>query len=109
MDELRHTLETYIDKVKAEAFSEGWNACLEKMPKWIPVTERLPVEMQIVLVTVRFPFNGVVKCCTAYQRQVGNYPKWKFPAGCSYEVDVSDCDVIAWMPLPEPYKRDVEK
>lgn len=29
MDELNHILKTYIDKVKAKAFAEGWNACLE--------------------------------------------------------------------------------
>lgn len=33
MDELNHIIKQYIDKVKAEAFAEGWNACLEKMPK----------------------------------------------------------------------------
>lgn len=33
MDELNHTLERYIEKVKAKAFAEGWNACLEKMPR----------------------------------------------------------------------------
>ena len=30
MDELRHILKTYIDKVKAEAFAEGWNACAKE-------------------------------------------------------------------------------
>ena len=30
MDEFRHILETYIDKVKAKAFSEGWNACAKE-------------------------------------------------------------------------------
>ena len=33
MDELNHILKTYIDKVKAKAFAEGWNACLEEMPR----------------------------------------------------------------------------
>lgn len=30
MDELNHILKTYIDKVKAKAFSEGWNACAKE-------------------------------------------------------------------------------
>lgn len=30
MDELNHILKTYIDKVKAKAYAEGWNACAKE-------------------------------------------------------------------------------
>jgi len=33
MDELNHIIEMNLEKVKAKAFAEGWNACLEKMPR----------------------------------------------------------------------------
>lgn len=33
MDELNQILEMNLEKVKAKAFAEGWNACLEEMPK----------------------------------------------------------------------------
>ena len=57
---------------------------------WIPVTERLPKDKEPVLVTVKW-FDGV----TRMQRDAHFKGGW-----------LSDCDdsqVIAWMPLPEPY------
>ena len=47
MDELNHILKTYIDKVKSKAFAEGWNACLEKMPRVKTLTGIMVVDGKI--------------------------------------------------------------
>lgn len=73
-----------------------------KNPRWIPVEERLPEEDTIVLLTV----SGLYSCITFSDAiELGNlcsdgewfiegYPDWDDP------------NVIAWMPLPEPYQKE---
>lgn len=64
--------------------------------RWIPVSERLPVSDEDVLVT-----NGK-----------GIYIGWidltdkKWRVDCSSEYFMED--IIAWMPLPQPYKAESE-
>lgn len=70
--------------------------------RWIPVEERLPEEDTIVLLTV----SGLYSCITFSDAiELGNlcsdgewfiegYPDWDDP------------NVIAWMPLPEPYQKE---
>lgn len=62
---------------------------LEKyfIPRWIPVSEKLPEENGGYLVTVK---RGYVTTAL----WVGNVENWK--------------EVTAWMPLPEPYKAESE-
>lgn len=72
-------------------------------PQWIQVSERLPKESGIYLVTVKT--DGV------------EYFESEFPNGFVY-VSTYDAvimnwgyggkNVIAWMPLPEPYEGDKE-
>lgn len=57
--------------------------------RWIPVSERLPEENEMVIVTSEF---GNVTLSTYWKK--------------SYFWD--DNHVIAWMPLPEPYKAESE-
>lgn len=67
--------------------------------RWIPVSERLPEKQDCYLVTTKWKgsYSGDVYIEThvAYYRKK---PKeW-------------DCvDIIAWMPLPEPYKAESEE
>ena len=70
--------------------------------RWIPVEERLPEEDTIVLLTV----SGLYSCITFSDAiELGNlcsdgewfiegYPDWDDP------------NVTAWMPLPEPYRKE---
>ena len=58
---------------------------------WIPVSERLPDKMGSYITTI-------------------NCGKYGFATGQRYffndEIGWNDKDVIAWMPLPEPYKKE---
>lgn len=70
----------------------------EKENGWIPVSERLPEEFENVLTSVKF-----TECLGRYGtfQKIGHidyYGKWK--------GDYIGGEVIAWRPLPEPYKED---
>lgn len=62
--------------------------------KWIPVSERVPDVGKSVLVTVVIP-DGQRECYVSEWI----YNKWS--GVCGFEVS-------AWMPLPEPYRKDDE-
>ena len=75
LDELQVT----VEGLKAE------NSELKaRVPKWIPVEERLPSKAGKYLVTVK---NGNV--------YAGTFDVYS---------ERFQCEAVAWMPLPEPYK-----
>lgn len=65
--------------------------------KWIPVTKRLPEDYVIVLVSGRV--NGLAATNMAFCKDRKWYRTfdWK-----EWKVDIE-----AWMPLPEPYEKDL--
>ena len=75
-------------------------------PKWIPCSERIPEEPKENLV-----FDG--KCLEVYlvttkygsSDQDKVYPFRAFWNGINFTDGWGILDVIAWMPLPEPYKE----
>ena len=68
---------------------------------WIPVSERLP-ELDVDVLVTDIHGNRFVH--TLYAGKDGTF-YWEDDAG--FFVDFND--VIAWMPLPEPYKAESEK
>ena len=97
----------YVEEGTAEGFISDMRHFLEMLPsaepQWIPVSERLPKETGIYLVTLKT--DGVA------------YFEDEFPHGfvyaSAYEAvtmhwGYCDKNVIAWMPLPEPYEGDKE-
>lgn len=70
--------------------------------KWIPVKERLPKEDDLVLVTVNGIYNHITfsdvielgELCSDGTWFIDGYPDWNNP------------NVVAWMPLPEPYQEE---
>ena len=68
----------------------------ETSDKWIPCSERLPEEGVTVLCTEK----GTQKVYVGWYLTIKNqYHGW-------LDSDGFSMDVIAWMPLPEPYKGE---
>ena len=78
-------------KVQHDALREALDRVPSAEPerKWIPVTERLPEERKNVLVTT---IDGDIK--VSYRSDV------------TYWWNIGRGGVVAWMPLPEPYRGD---
>lgn len=86
------------------------------IPRWIPVTERLPEEDKEVLISYRYKegegdTSHVKIDITSYGQmyfggnKVGKTKHWRAP----FEYFESNYEVIAWMPLPKPYKGGDEE
>ena len=62
---------------------------------WIPVSEALPELEKDVLVTTE---NGYI--------YIANYDKVFDKTGWFESIECYELDVIAWQPLPEPYREE---
>ena len=90
----RRTLEEYIsDTLPYVSNSENPNK-----GEWIPVTERVPEKNAEVLATTEW---GSITIAERYS--ANDY----FINEGTTNADVDD--IIAWMPLPEPYKAESEE
>lgn len=90
---------------------------IDAVPRWIPCEERLPNDDEDVLISYCHKegegnTSHVYIDITSYGQmyfggnRVGDYKHWRAP----FEYFESNYEVIAWMPLPEPYgeRRDDE-
>lgn len=103
--DIKDELEEYKQLGTLEEVREAAKRQKTKVGEWIPCTKRLPKDSEeFVLVQVSGkPQKNITMldalCLAQYSEDAGwileLYPEWKAP------------DVIAWMPLPEPYKPDI--
>lgn len=87
--------ETLVDV--AENRLENWfNELPPIQPeqRWIPVSERLPEEGKVVLTQAKFKDD--VKMAVSSRIDYNYWTTW----------GTRDINIIAWMPLPEPYKGE---
>lgn len=87
-------------------YQAGYRQALKDRPKgeWIPVSERLPRARESVLLAVNHKYgNWVGEGC--YWETTDNHIIWK---GYRWNATYWDDEIIAWMPLPKPYREDGE-
>lgn len=105
IDRLVKHLEWGWTEETAEAIESGIQALKENT--WIPCSERMPEEpkenpvfdgkyLEVYLVTTKYGSNEQDKA----------YPFRAFWNGINFTDGWRILDVIAWMPLPEPYKGE---
>lgn len=79
------------------------NEVINKLPsiqpeqRWIPVTERLPEEGEVVLTQAKFKDD--MKMAVSSRIDYNYWTAW----------GTRDINIIAWMPLPEPYQEGEQK
>ena len=95
IEELTATAESY--KRSMEAWADEAARAHDMMPRWVPMTERLPKEGEFVLVYGNLYPNkhdgGVVA--------VSKRMDWNYWQGFGRERNITH-----WMPLPEPPKEE---
>ena len=109
---LNEAIKRYTDNAEYERTHGNLQGCLEfrqlaeylkelkqlrEQTKWIPISERLPNKKEEVLATTEW---GEI---TIAERYIEN--EWIIQEGYN---NADDDDIIAWMPLPEPYKAESE-
>ena len=92
--------ETGLDCMYEEETQEALDMAIKALEsqRWIPVSERLPENQDCYLVTTKWKgsYSGDVYIETNMAVYREKPKEW-------------DCvDVIAWMPLPQPYKGESE-
>ena len=97
-----------IDVLSQYPFEKVVNciSILEELPsaqpeqRWTPVSEGLPKENKTVIASTLYGVFPEAK----YTKEYGW--EWAYEAGADYWEEIEG--VIAWMPLPEPYKGEKE-
>ena len=110
-------IEPYINAptIPLPDFKEGYKQAIldgktnysRQLGEWITVNERLPEDMQKVLIWFEYYRYGDFNCM--YQTYGFGYVcDGKWSSFINGETDWQDHKIIAWQPLPEPYKENNE-
>jgi len=94
--------------VKDDAYRRGYeqgkaDANHPEIPdSWVPVTERLPEIGELVLVCCMYG-DGYKDQAMDFRAKDGN---WWLDITFDDPDPAECCKVVAWMPLPEPYRKE---
>ena len=82
---------------------------LEQEPKWIPVSERLPKSCGMYIVTRKiYDCPDTAPIIMSDESWFDGQNTWHNDNRINHKRGYLS-DVIAWMPLPEPYKAESEE
>lgn len=95
-------LSDYSDRLWRKAYDQGR---ADAEPRWIPVSERLPEEEDYHDFW-EFPDGAVLWCKDTGEIGIGWY--YKLSNNWSDLWDNAVRNIVAWMPLPEPWKGGAE-
>lgn len=73
----------------------------DRLGQWIPCSERLPKDRQIVVADIECSIEGRM-CIFAYFKIVDHMEHW-INANTGFPVLAN---VVQWTPLPEPYREE---
>ena len=94
----------HVPIIKLGAFLDGYEMGLKALEqKWIPVSERLPENYGEYICTMSN--DNVQECGFVPSGEKGLIPGWSTCEADGFKK-LDYRDIIAWMPLPEPYKED---
>lgn len=82
-------------------YEDGAKAARSAQPGWIPVTARLPEDAYGCLVTVHYDDYHTGEHDAVYREAVG----WDGETWNDWSGLPIDDEVVAWMPLPTPYRE----
>lgn len=86
-----------LSRAQEQWINQERNALLKSIPKWIPVTERLPENFKRVLIAVNLPGHEPVQLDTCFH----DYGEIYLDGGYEFFTEVTH-----WMPLPAPPKEE---
>ena len=85
-------------KAQEQWIAQERNALLRSIPRWIPVTERMPEDNTEVLAYYGFVLDGEMSGC----RFMGVVKYFTINANPHWQHEVLGLTVTHWMPLPQP-------
>ena len=90
---------------KAEAYEWACDLidCIPTVesPKWIPIEERLPESAGFYLITFKSSMGNYIVCEMCYRKNEDNWAENGVKPVC-----LRNEEILAWMPLPKPYKKE---
>ena len=102
-------LDEYFDRIKEIPFAD------RPTGEWIPCSERLPNKKDLYMVTLK-TFSDDYRFIDLLYYGKPLMPNCRAKGVCWYRSDsewgdvvYDDTDILAWMPLPMPYREDGEE
>ena len=102
LDLIKENIRIDDDKLELIAYHiENMKSVNSQEPKWIPVSERLPEDGRPVLIYA-WNVHHVIARYDEFRTANGYKKTWVTADAWNGNTEINH-EVIAWMPLPEPY------